>query len=153
VAARLAKELGWAAGPREEAASTDVVATVTPADEPVIYEADLRSGQHLAVLGADAHPKAEVEAAALARCRLFCDEWAQAVGGGELSGPVERGDVGREDVTQLGEVLAGAAEGRASDEEITLFDSTGLAIQDLGIAIGVLEAWRAGTLDPPTVEL
>ena len=74
----LAAELGWQAGGREDAAAQDVIVTVTPADAPVITVDDLRHGQHLAVLGADAHGKAEVERAALARCRLFCDEWEQA---------------------------------------------------------------------------
>jgi alanine dehydrogenase len=105
------------------------------------------------VLGADAHGKAEVEAAALGRCRLFCDEWEQASGGGELSGPVDRGEVVRGDVTQLGDVLSGA-DGRRSASEITLFDSTGLAIQDLGIATAVLEAWREGRIpDAPVISL
>ena len=94
------------------------------------------------MLGADAHGKAEVEAAALARCRLFCDEWEQASSGGELAGAVAAGTVGRGDVTQLGDVLIGAAEGRSSAEEITLFDSTGLAIQDLAIAAAAYDAWR-----------
>ena len=143
----LAAELGWRAGDRAEAASQDVVATVTPADRPVIGPSDLRPGQHLAVLGADAHGKAEVEPEALASCRLYCDEWEQASGGGELSGPVSRGEVRRADVTQLGDVLSGAATGRASSEEISLFDSTGLAIQDLGIATAVFEAWRAGDVE------
>ncbi|MEO8091583.1 MAG: ornithine cyclodeaminase family protein [bacterium] len=140
----LAGELGWRAGSRAEAARQDVVVTVTPARQPVIERSDLRPGQHLAVLGADAHGKAEVAPAALAHCRLYCDEWEQAAAGGELSGPVSRGEVVRADVTQLGEVLAGSAPGRTSDDEITLFDSTGLAIQDLGIATAVIEAWRAG---------
>ena len=121
--------------------------------EPVIFAAELRAGQHFAVLGADVHGKAEVEAAALARCRLFCDEWEQAAAGGELSGPVDRGEVDRDGVTQLGDVLAGAATGRRSAEEITLFDSTGLAIQDLGIAAAVYSAWRQGRLEAPEVEL
>src|SRR5829696_7488008 len=75
VARALAGELGWRVGTRADAASQDVVATMTPGDAPVIADSELRAGQHLAVLGADAHGKAEVEAAALARCRLFCDEW------------------------------------------------------------------------------
>jgi alanine dehydrogenase len=149
----LASELDWAAGPREEAAACDVVVTITPGDEPVIRAADLRPGQHLAVMGADAHGKSEVERDALARCRLFCDEWAQASAGGELAGAVEAGAIGRDDVTELGDVLTGAAEGRGSDDEITLFDSTGLATQDLGIALAVLAAWRAGRLDPQTIDL
>jgi alanine dehydrogenase len=143
----LAAELGWRAGAREDAAACDAVVTVTPGDEPVVGPGDLRAGQHLAVLGADAHGKAEVEPEALARCRLFCDEWAQASGGGELSGPVARGEVTRERVTELGAVLSGRAEGRTSPEEITLFDSTGLAIQDLGIATAVFAAWQAGEVE------
>ncbi|MEK6277288.1 MAG: ornithine cyclodeaminase family protein [Actinomycetota bacterium] len=153
LAERLASELGWQVGDRAVAAGQDVVVTCTPGDEPVLLASDLRPGQHLAALGADAHGKAEVERAALARCRLFCDEWEQASGGGELSGAVAAGDVARDEVTQLGEVLTGAAEGRRDAEEITLFDSTGLAIQDLGISAAVLEAWRAGTIEAPRVEL
>ena len=149
----LASELGWRAGEREEAAAQDVVVTCTPGDRPVLFEADLREGQHIAALGADAHDKAEVEKPALRRCRLFCDEWEQASRGGELSGTVESGGVRREDVTQLGDVLVGTTEGRRGPEEITLFDSTGLAIQDLGIGIAVYEAWKAGRLEAQQIRL
>ncbi len=149
----LAGELGWIVGDRGEAAAQEIVVTVTPADATVIGEADLRAGQHLAVLGADAHGKAEVELAALARCALFCDEWEQASKGGELSGAVAAGAVDRERVTEIGEVLLGRAPGRTTADQITLFDSTGLAIQDLGIALAVLEAWRSGRIKSPTVSL
>jgi ornithine cyclodeaminase/alanine dehydrogenase-like protein (mu-crystallin family) len=149
----LANELGWRTGERAEAVAQDVVVTVTPGEQPVVLASDLRPGQHLAVLGADAHGKGEVELEALGRCRLFCDEWEQASAGGELSGGVEAGVVRREDVTDLGEVLVGTAEGRTSVEEITLFDSTGLAIQDLGIVLAVWEAWRDGRIDAPVVAL
>lgn len=142
----LAAELGWRRGSREQAVAQDVVVTVTPGERPVVFAADLRPGQHLAVLGADAHGKAEVERAALARCRLFCDQWEQASTGGELSGAVEAGEVSRADVADLGAVLIGAAPGRASDEEITLLDSTGLAIQDLAIARAVYGRWREGAV-------
>jgi ornithine cyclodeaminase/alanine dehydrogenase len=149
----LASELGWRTGTREEAAAQDVVITVTPGEKPVVFASDLRDGQHLAVLGADVHGKAEVEATALARCRLFCDEWDQASAGGELSGAVHRGRVERKEVTQIGDVIAGTAEGRQSPEEITLFDSTGLAIQDLAICQAVYQRWREGTLEAPVVSL
>ncbi|HEX6117058.1 MAG TPA: hypothetical protein VFY99_08145, partial [Solirubrobacterales bacterium] len=108
---------------------------------------------HIAVLGADAHGKAEVAPAALARCRLFCDEWRQASSGGELSGAAAAGDIGSGDVGEIGAVLTGESDGRASDEEITLFDSTGLAIQDLAIARAVLGAHREGRVNPPQVRL
>lgn len=149
----LAAELGWSAGTREEAVAQDLVVTVTPGDEPVIGAVDLRPGQHLAVLGADAHGKAEVERDALARCRLFCDEWRQASSGGELSGAAATGEIAAEEVAELGAVLTGVAQGRAGDEEITLFDSTGLAIQDLAIAHAVLAAWRARRVEAQEVEL
>jgi alanine dehydrogenase len=153
VAEGLAAELGWRAGSREDAAACDVVVTITPGDRPVIRGRDLRAGQHLAVLGADAHGKAEVESEALRRCRLFCDEWEQAAGGGELSGPVSRGEISRADVTQLGDVLARRAKGRGSPEEVTLFDSTGLAIQDLGIATAAFAAWESGAVEGELVAL
>ena len=152
-AERLALELVWRPGSRADAAAQDVVVTVTPGEAPVIQAGDLRPGQHLAVLGADAYGKAEVERRGLGRCRLFCDEWEQASAGGELAGAVAAGEVARERVTELGEVLTGAAEGRRDDRDITLFDSTGLAIQDLGIAIGVYQAWREGRLEAATVSL
>ncbi len=149
----LAAELGWSVGSRELAAAADVVVTVTPADAPVIGADDLRPGQHLAVLGADAHGKAEVEPEALGRCRLFCDEWEQASKGGELSGPVGAGAVQRAEVTEIGDVLLGRAPGREDAGEITLFDSTGLAIQDLAIAHAVLDAHREGRVAAASVSL
>ena len=81
--------------------------------------------------------------------RVFCDDWEQASHGGELAAAVEAGVLRHEDVTQLGDVLAGDAEGRTSDDEITLFDSTGLAIQDLAIARAAVEA--VAGLDLPTI--
>ncbi len=149
----LADELGWEVGTREQAAAQDVVATVTPGDAPVVLAAELRPGQHLAVLGADAHGKAEVEPAAIERCRLFCDEWEQASGGGELAAAAAAGRVGRGNVVQLGDVLIGTADGRGSPDEITLFDSTGLAIQDLAIAGAALDAWREGRIEAETISL
>jgi alanine dehydrogenase len=149
----LAAELGWRVGDRAAAAAQDVVVTVTPGDQPVILASDLHPGQQIAVLGADAHGKAEVELEAIGRCRLFCDEWEQASAGGELANGVGAGVVSRADVTQLGDVLTGEAEGRRTADEITLFDSTGLAIQDLGIAQAVFEVWREGQIEAPVVEL
>jgi ornithine cyclodeaminase/alanine dehydrogenase-like protein (mu-crystallin family) len=152
-AERLASELGWRAGPRADAALQDVVVTMTPGDAPVILSSELRPGQHLAVLGADAPGKSEVELEALGPCHLFCDEWEQAAGGGELAGAVSAGLVSRDLVTELGQVILGAVDGRRSDEEVTLFDSTGLAIQDLAIAVAVYEAWRRDEVRAQSVSL
>jgi len=131
----LADELGArAAESAAEALACDVVATVTPGYEPLYREGSLRPGQHVSLMGADGPGKAEVELAELRRARLFCDDWEQASHGGELAAAVEAGFIGRDDVTQLGDLLAGTASGRQHDDDITLFDSTGLAIQDLAIA-------------------
>ena len=143
----LASELGWRPGALDDAVGADVVVTVTPAAAPLIAAGDLRPGRHLAALGADARGKAELELEAIARCRVFCDEWRQASTGGEISGAVAAGVLGRDEVTEIGEVLLGRASGRESPEQVTLFDSTGLAIQDLGIAAAVLEAGaRSGSV-------
>ena len=152
-AAALAEELGWRVGDRKEAAAQDVVVTVTPGSEPVILADELSPGQHLAVLGADAHGKQEVELDAIRRCTLFCDEWEQASAGGELANAVEAGAISRGDVTQIGDVLAADSTWTRSDGEITLFDSTGLAIQDLAICRTVYERWRDGRIDAPVVSL
>lgn len=141
-AAALAAELGWEAGSREQAMRCDIVCAVTPGHEIVVDAGDLRPGMHLNMLGADGPGKAEASIGAVASCLLFCDEWEQASHGGELAGAVAAGLVSRDQVTEIGAVLGGAAPGRPGPEAVTLFDSTGLAIQDLAIALAVLAAWR-----------
>ncbi len=139
-AGAMAGELGWEVGSREDALACDVVTCVTPGHEPVVRAGDLRPGLHLSMLGADGAGKAEAEIEAVARCALFCDEWEQASHGGELTGAVEAGLVRRDEVSQLGDVLVGRVPGRPGPEATTLFDSTGLAIQDLAICQALLEA-------------
>ena len=135
----------------EEALACDVVATVTPGYEVLYGEGSLRPGQHVSLMGADGPGKAEVAIEELRRARLFCDDWEQASHGGELAGAVAAGAVTRADVTELGAVLTGAAEGRPSAEDVTLFDSTGLAVQDLAVAKAAYV--KAGELDLVTLEL
>jgi ornithine cyclodeaminase/alanine dehydrogenase-like protein (mu-crystallin family) len=149
----LAGELDWDAGSREQARRSDIVCCVTPGAEIVVDAGDLRPGLHLNMLGADGPGKAEATPGAVASCVLFCDEWEQASHGGELTGAVTSGLVSREQVTELGAVLAGDAPGRPGPEAVTLFDSTGLAIQDLAVAGAALEAWREGRVAAQTVRL
>jgi len=85
------------------------------------------------------------------RTRIFCDDWEQASHSGELVHAVDAGLLGRSDVTQLGAVLAGDANGRMGEDEVTTFDSTGLAIQDLAIAVAAFA--RVAEFDMPTFEL
>jgi alanine dehydrogenase len=149
----LAGELGWVAGTREDALQCDVVCCVTPGDALVLDAGDLRPGLHLNMLGADGPGKSEASPGAVASCTLFCDEWEQASHGGELTAAVAAGLVQREQVTELGAVLAGTAAGRPGPESVTLFDSTGLAVQDLAVAAAALEAWREGRLSAQMVGL
>ncbi len=147
-----AAELGAeVAASRDAAFGADLLVTVTPGHELLLDGGSLRAGQHVSLMGADGPGKAEMAVAELARVRVFCDEWEQASHYGDIARAVEEGVLRREDVTELGSVLTGEAPGRTSPEESTAFDSTGLAIQDLAIAIAALE--RLDELDVPRLEL
>jgi len=139
------------AASREEALGADLVVTVTPGREVVFARGSLRPGQHGSLMGADGPGKAEIAVEELVRIRVFCDDWEQASHNGDLVHAVEAGAIERTDVTQLGDVLAGSADGRRSPDEITVFDSTGLAIQDLAIALAAME--KADELKPATIQL
>jgi alanine dehydrogenase len=147
----VAEELGADVAPsRDEALAADLLVTVTPGREVLLREGALRPGQHASLMGADGPGKQEIDVGELARVRVFCDDWEQASHNGDLVHAVEAGALSRDDVTELGAVLAGDAVGRRSDDETTVFDSTGLAIQDLAIALAALE--RADELDLPRVQ-
>jgi alanine dehydrogenase len=148
----LADEIGAeVADSREAALASDLVVTVTPGREIVIEAGSMEPGQHVSLMGADGPGKAEIAVEELARVHVFCDDWDQASHNGDLVHAVEAGVLRRDDVAQLGDVLTGAAEGRRSANESTVFDSTGLAIQDLAIALAALE--RTGELDLTTVDV
>jgi alanine dehydrogenase len=151
-AAGVASELGArAAGSREEAFGADLLVTVTPGHEILFANGSLRRGQHVSLMGADGPGKAEIAVGELARNRVFADDWEQASHNGDLAHAVKAGAITQDDVTELGAVLAGQAAGRRSPGDITIFDSTGLAIQDLAIALAALD--RADELDLLTIEL
>ena len=158
VAETLAEELGagWRAGSLAEALAQDAVSCVTPGAAEVVTEADLRPGLHLNLLGADGPGKAEATVDAVAACELFCDEWEQAAHGGELTRAVAAGRVTREQVTDLGAVLNGerqACRTRDGLPATTLFDSTGLAIQDLAIARAAHHSLLGGAAAGQSVRL
>jgi len=148
---RAAEELGAVVATREKALAADLLVTMTPGHEVLLPENTLQAGQHVSLMGADGPGKAEIAVDELLRTRIFADDWEQASHNGELVHAVEAGRVERSGVTELGSVLAGDAHGRDSDDEITTFDSTGLAIQDLAIALAAIE--REDELDLPTLEL
>jgi ornithine cyclodeaminase/alanine dehydrogenase-like protein (mu-crystallin family) len=148
----VAERLGAEVAPgRDEALAADLLVTVTPGKNILLEEGSLRPGQHASLMGADGPGKAEIAVEELARVRVFCDDWEQASHNGELVHALEAGKLEREDVTELGAVLAGDAEGRRSNEEVTVFDSTGLAIQDLAIALAAME--HVNEIDLPMFDL
>jgi alanine dehydrogenase len=136
---------------REEALAADLLVTVTPGHEILLAKGALQPGQHVSLMGADGPGKAEIAVGELARAHVFCDDWEQASHNGELVHAIDAEAITRDDVTELGTALVGQAAGRESPDDITVFDSTGLAIQDLAIALAAME--RADELDLPTIAL
>lgn len=118
-----------------EACNADIVCTTTPSREPVLRADWVREGVHINAIGADAPGKQELEAGILHRAKVVVDDIEQAAHSGEINVPLSRGEFSLERVhATLGEIVAGNKPGRTSDEEITVFDSTGLGIQDVATA-------------------
>ena len=122
----------------EAVRGSDIVVTVTPSSTPVVDDRWVEEGTHISAIGADAPGKEELDPALLKRAKIVVDDWEQASHSGEINVPVEKGLLTQANIhADIGEVVAGLKEGRTSDSEITMFDSTGLAIQD------VITAWHA----------
>lgn len=121
--------------------NTDIVITATPSRIPLVNH--VSPGTHINAIGADAPGKQEINPEILKRAKVVIDDWAQAFHSGEINVPVSRKQMTKRDVhAQLGDVVAGKKQGRTSAKEITLFDATGLAIQDISCANVVYEALR-----------
>ena len=120
-------------------AEADVIVTITSSFEPSLMDAHVRPGTHLACMGTDTKGKQEVEAALLARATVFTDEVAQAAMLGESQHAVASGQLSEDAITPIGAVIAGEHPGRTSDDEITLFDGTGVGLQDLAVAHAAVE--------------
>ena len=109
----------------------DVVVTVTPARGPIVESDWITEGTHIAALGADKEGDQELDPEVLARARIFVDDIRQCRTDGEINVPLRKGVISEEDVVgEIGQVVAGKLEGRTSDSDITVFDSTGFALQD-----------------------
>ncbi|AEA46948.1 alanine dehydrogenase [Archaeoglobus veneficus] len=123
-----------------EACNCDVLTTTTPSRKPVVKDEWIKEGTHINAIGADAPGKQELESSLLKRAKVVVDDMEQATHGGEVNVPISEGVIKPEDIyATLGEVIVGVKPGRESDEEITIFDSTGLAIQDISTASVVYE--------------
>lgn len=124
-------------------AEADVIVTITSSPAASLMDAHVRPGTHLACMGTDTKGKQEVEPALLARARVFTDEVAQAASIGECQHAVAAGLIAEADITPIGEVITGAHPGRGAADEITLFDGTGIGLQDIAVAARALEEARA----------
>jgi ornithine cyclodeaminase len=118
----------------ERMVEADAIITITSSPVASLMAAHVSPGTHLACMGTDTKGKQEVEPALVARARLFTDEVAQSVSIGEAQHAIAAGLVAEGDITPLGAVLTGAHPGRGAADEITLFDGTGVGLQDLAVA-------------------
>lgn len=123
-------------------AEADVIITITSSFEPILTRRQVKPGTHLACMGTDTKGKQEVDAALVAAATLFTDEVAQAVSIGECQHAVAEGLIGESRITPIGAVINGTQPGRTRSDEITLFDGTGVGLQDLAVA--ALAAGLAG---------
>jgi len=138
---KVADEAGVAFEPVEldGMAEADVIISITSAFSPSLMDAHVSAGTHIACMGTDTKGKQEVEAALLARATVFTDEVAQSVSIGEAQHAIADGLINESDIVQIGVVINGAHPGRSSEEEITLFDGTGVGLQDLAVASSVVD--------------
>ena len=112
----------------------DIVVTTTPSRTPVVRREWVSPGTHINAIGADAAGKQELDPAILTAAKVVVDDWAQASHSGEINVALAQGELTPEMIYgSLGEIVAGKKPGRETPEEITVFDSTGLIIQDLAL--------------------
>ena len=137
-----AAELGL---PFEEASleqvgsEADVIISITSSHAPILLDAQVTGGTHIACMGTDTKGKQEVEATLVARATVFTDEIAQAVTIGECQHAIGNGTLKETGITELGAVINGSHQGRTSDDELTLFDGTGVGLQDLAVASAAVD--------------
>ena len=118
--------------PRKLAENSDIITTVTPSKEPIIFDDWIIEGTHINAIGADAPGKQELDPNILKRSKIVVDDFEQTVHSGEVNVPISKGLILKNDIyAELGEIVAGKKPGRENDIEITVFDSTGLAILDV----------------------
>ena len=119
----------------EQVCDCDILITTTPVREPIVADDWISDGTHINAIGADAAGKEELDPGILKRSKIVIDDYAQASHSGEINVPLKKGIISVDDIYgTLGEIVAGIKPGRKSDSEITVFDSTGLAIQDVSTA-------------------
>ena len=124
----------------EKVCDCDILVTATPTRKPIVKAQWIKEGTHINAIGADAIGKEELDPELLIRSKIIVDDMVQALHSGEVNVPLSKHYISENDIhAQLGEVIVGLKPGRTSEEEITIFDSTGLAIQDVASAHLVYE--------------
>jgi ornithine cyclodeaminase len=127
--------------PADLGAKCQLIVTTTPAAEPLLRSGDIRPGTHINAIGSDAPHKQELDPVILSRASLVvADSRAQCRERGEIAHALEAGALSPDQVSELGDVIAGRAPRRTSNDQITVFDSTGVAVQDIQIASAVARA-------------
>jgi alanine dehydrogenase len=144
MASRLAAELDLQIAPVTDLVratrQSQVIVTCTPSRSPLLRRGDAEPGTFIAAVGADSHDKQELEPSLVAAAALIVDHVEQCATIGELHHAIEAGLMSREEVrAELSDVVAGRREGRRTDQEIVIFDSTGTALQDVAAAAAVYE--------------
>lgn len=120
-------------------AEADVIISITSSFAPILKASQVRPGTHLACMGTDTKGKQEMDAELVATATVFTDEVAQAVTIGECQHAIEKGLISKDELVEIGAVITGRHAGRSSPEEITLFDGTGVGLQDLAVASAAVE--------------
>jgi len=120
-----------AASIRKAVEGADIVVTTTPSRKPLVMNDMVSAGMHINCIGADAVGKEELDPNILKRAKIVVDDWAQASHSGEINVPLSRGIITKDNIwAEIGEIVAGLKPGRQRQDEITVFTSTGLAVQD-----------------------
>lgn len=124
----------------QDACDCDILVTTTPVRSPIVKDAWVKPGTHINAIGADAKGKQELETTLTRRAKIVVDDAAQAIHSGEVNVPISEGRLKPDEIyAQIGEIVTGKVRGRTSKDEITIFDSTGLAIQDVACGRMVYE--------------
>jgi alanine dehydrogenase len=140
LASRYDVRVAVAETPQEAITGKDIIVTTTPSNTPIVMADWISPGTHINAMGADAAGKQELDPAILSKAAIFVDDWAQAQHSGEINVALAQGLLPRENLrASLGEVVAGKKPGREKAQEITIFDSTGLVIQDLALGKAVMQ--------------
>ncbi len=119
---------------------SDIIVTVTPARNPVIKKEWVKPGTHFSCIGADAEGKEEIEGEILRGARIYTDDMPHCISSGEIEIPIKKGLISEKDIKgEIGDLILGKTEGRQSEEEITVYDATGMALLDIAAASAALK--------------